>query len=353
MARREVKGNARETTLNGGITATATSISVVDATNWPTGLVGKFFIAIDEDTALEEKILVLSRVGNTLTLASSADRGVDDTTAVTHASGAKVRHVATKTDIDEANAHINDTALDHHTQYTNATRHDVTARHTFGAALGTPAAASTSAVGDAAAAGSGTVPSRSDHVHGREAFATTPSTQAIGDAAAGGSATTVTRGDHKHAMPAFGGTGVATTVARSDHTHVPQVGITPITGFSNDIDGVSTNTQCWRVAGRMGSPQTNQIPVVMDRAGSVVGISVALDQARTAGTLTVKAFIDGTDTGLSAVVDGTNTQYSYATQAAGLDTFAAGGRVDVRATNSSFAPAAGNEFEATVVVQYS
>ena len=100
--------------------------------------------------------------------------------------------------------------------------------NTVPVATGTPGS---SAVGDSASAGTATTMSRSDHVHGREAFATTPSTQAIGDAAAAGTATTVTRGDHKHAMPSFGtpvtvngqttslSAGSLTTVARADHVH--------------------------------------------------------------------------------------------------------------------------------------
>ena len=95
-------------------------------------------------------------------------------------------------------------------------------------ATGTPGA---SAVGDSASAGTATTMSRSDHVHGREAFAATPSTQAIGDVAAAGTATTVARGDHKHAMPSFGtpvtadgqttslSAGSLTTIARADHVH--------------------------------------------------------------------------------------------------------------------------------------
>lgn len=88
-----------------------------------------------------------------------------------------------------------------------------------------------SAPGDAAAAGTLDEYARGDHAHARESFASTPSTQAIGDSASGGTASTVTRGDHKHAMPGFGNVtaetsfggssanGSASTVARSDHAH--------------------------------------------------------------------------------------------------------------------------------------
>lgn len=118
-----------------------------------------------------------------------------------------------------------------------------------------------SAVGDAASNGSAASISHSDHVHGRESFATpsvalgtaaasgsattlirsdativafdvtNPTTSAVGDAAAVGTAAVAARRDHKHAREAFGvptsettfgtssATGSAATVAHSDHGH--------------------------------------------------------------------------------------------------------------------------------------
>ena len=74
---------------------------------------------------------------------------------------------------------------------------------------------------------------------------------------------------------------------------------------------------------------------VMDGPGSIIGISVASNDARTAGTLTVDATINGTVTGLQAVLDGTNTQYHYATQLVDADTFVAGNRVGVKITTDA------------------
>lgn len=88
-------------------------------------------------------------------------------------------------------------------------------------------APTTSAVGDAAAAGSATVAAHRDHTHGREGFGT-PGSSAVGDAATAGTATTVAHSDHVHGREAFGtpvavGTananGSAATVSRSDHVH--------------------------------------------------------------------------------------------------------------------------------------
>lgn len=160
--RRTFAGGAVATTLTSGIDSSTLSIPIAASTGWPTGSAGDFYIVIDRGTASEEKVRVDTRTSLTLT-AIAGGRGVDGTTGVAHSSGAAVEVCLTAVDLDEANAHIADTALDHHTQYLNTTRHDVEARHTFGAALGTPAAAAD--IGTTAAAGTGDNPAREDHVH--------------------------------------------------------------------------------------------------------------------------------------------------------------------------------------------
>lgn len=72
--------------------------------------------------------------------------------------------------------------------------------------------------------------------------------------------------------------------------------------------------------------------VVMPYAGSVIGISVASNDARTAGTLTLDATIDGTVTGLQVVLDDDPTTYASNTQAKDTDTFTVGQRVGVKIT---------------------
>lgn len=61
--------------------------------------------------------------------------------------------------------------------------------------------AGSSAVGDSAANGSNTTVSRSDHVHGREAFAAPTAQTSFGATSATGSATTVPHSDHTHGTP--------------------------------------------------------------------------------------------------------------------------------------------------------
>src|SRR5690606_19274798 len=66
--------------------------------------------------------------------------------------------------IEDFSDHLHDTTNDHHTQYLNTTRHDVTARHTIGTVVpaGTPGAVTP---GASAAAGSSNAVARADHVH--------------------------------------------------------------------------------------------------------------------------------------------------------------------------------------------
>lgn len=127
--------------------------------------------------------------------------------------------------------------------------------------------------------------------------------------------------------------------------------------YSTGITGSASNVQCGRIsavgASATGSAGGDTIPYVADRAGSIVGLSVVVVNARTAGTFSVEVYKNGAATGLVATIDGTNTQYGFAVQAAGLDTFVARDRLDVRYTTSTFTPAANNGFEAAVTVQYS
>jgi hypothetical protein len=113
MALRSYSGNARITTLAGAISAAATSINVADATGYPTGTVGPFVVTLDAGLANEEKVLCVSRTGNTLTV-STGGRGWDDTAAADHDNGAAVAHTFSATDAREANAHVNDTTGDPH-----------------------------------------------------------------------------------------------------------------------------------------------------------------------------------------------------------------------------------------------
>ena len=96
--RREYKGGASSTTLNGAFSAGATTATITANTGWPT--TGPFYAVVDPGTASEEKIYVGSISSTSL---SSITRGVDGTSDVNHSDGAIIYPVFTAIDADEAN----------------------------------------------------------------------------------------------------------------------------------------------------------------------------------------------------------------------------------------------------------
>ena len=105
--RREYAGGAVSTTTTATLASTnagSVTVGLNANTGWPFGS-NKFFVVFEPGTANEEKVLVsrASSGDSSITVASDSDRGLDGTTAVTHASGATVYPVFTATDADEAN----------------------------------------------------------------------------------------------------------------------------------------------------------------------------------------------------------------------------------------------------------
>lgn len=95
---------------------------------------------------------------------------------------------------------------------------------------------------------------------------------------------------------------------------------------------------------------SNNTQIVLPYAGSVIAISVAASEARTAGTLTVEATINGTATGLQAQLNAANPQYHSATQAKDADAFVAGSRLGVKITTpADWAPTTADIVVAVVV----
>lgn len=117
-------GGAVATTITGAITSSSTTITLADASGWPSGGAnGEFYATLNRGLSSEERILIQSRSGNTLTLASAAKRGVDGTAAASHDAGSSIDHGLSAAEIDEVNAHAFDTTRDDHTQYHNTARH--------------------------------------------------------------------------------------------------------------------------------------------------------------------------------------------------------------------------------------
>lgn len=114
--RRSFAGGAVPTSITASINGSDLSISIADATGWPDGSGGDFYVVIDRGTASEEKVLVDTRTATTLTVAGGG-RGSDGTTGVAHTNGASIEHCAVAKDLDEANAHLSNQQADPHPMY--------------------------------------------------------------------------------------------------------------------------------------------------------------------------------------------------------------------------------------------
>lgn len=98
VTRRQYKGAAASTTTTNALTSGDTSVTLAATTGWPSTAAVPFYVVIDPGTSSEEKCSVTIS-GSTLTLT----RGQDDTTAVSHSSGATIYPVFSADDADEAN----------------------------------------------------------------------------------------------------------------------------------------------------------------------------------------------------------------------------------------------------------
>ena len=99
VTRRQYKGAAASTTTTNALTSGDTSVTLAATTGWPSTAAVPFYVVIDPGTSSEEKCSVTIS-GSTLTLT----RGQDDTTAVSHSSGATIYPVFSADDADETNA---------------------------------------------------------------------------------------------------------------------------------------------------------------------------------------------------------------------------------------------------------
>jgi hypothetical protein len=99
VLRREFSGAVLRTTITANISNSASSISVVDGSTYPSGT-NPFVIVIDRGLETEEKVLISSRSTNTFTVDT---RGYDGSPAVAHTSGAFVDHVLDATAIQDMN----------------------------------------------------------------------------------------------------------------------------------------------------------------------------------------------------------------------------------------------------------
>ena len=73
---------------------------------------------------------------------------------------------------------------------------------------------------------------------------------------------------------------------------------------------------------------------IVSEAGSITALAIRSNDARTAGSLTVTVTINGTGTGFSVTLDGTDTTTANALQDQGLDTFSAADRISADITST-------------------
>jgi hypothetical protein len=98
MPSRYYSAIAQDTTLTSSITNTATSMIVGATVGYPST---PFVLAVDFNAASEELVLVTNISGTTLTIT----RGFNGSTAVSHNTGAAIRHVITAQDLTDAQTH--------------------------------------------------------------------------------------------------------------------------------------------------------------------------------------------------------------------------------------------------------
>ena len=77
------------------VVATGTGSALLGGVTLAAGNVDQFTVAIDPDTTSEEICFITANSGDTFTIV----RGQSGTSAITHASGATVRHVLTSNDL--------------------------------------------------------------------------------------------------------------------------------------------------------------------------------------------------------------------------------------------------------------
>ena len=112
--RRSYAGGAKAALLTAELNGSTAALTIEcgDLSNYPTGATGPFYVVVDRGQVTEEKILCVSRTGNTITVYDTGlanGRGADGTTVASHSIGAELEHVFTAQDADEANLHVNST----------------------------------------------------------------------------------------------------------------------------------------------------------------------------------------------------------------------------------------------------
>ena len=86
---------------------------------------------------------------------------------------------------------------------------------------------------------------------------------------------------------------------------------------------------------RWGQAAVRFQPLIFDVDASIVQVSVVVDGAYSAGSLTVHVYIDGVDTGLTVAIDGEHTAVARETAAYGKVVALAGEKITLRYTTDA------------------
>ena len=99
----------------------------------------------------------------------------------------------------------------------------------------------------------------------------------------------------------------------------------PFSFYVADASGQSQSATAMSATGEATAGDVPQQPCPW--AGSIVGLSIQSEAARTAGTLTIQPSINGTAAATSDTLNATDTQYAYTTWRRGLYPVTAGQRI--------------------------
>ena len=121
MPQRYYSATAQDTTINGNINSSVTSIILSSAVGFPTNY--PFVLALDYNAAAEELVLVTAQ---TATTTFTVTRGYNGTNPQAHRTGAVVRHVISAQDMTDMQAHFDATSNVHGVSGTIAALDDVT-----------------------------------------------------------------------------------------------------------------------------------------------------------------------------------------------------------------------------------